>query len=1546
MEKNLRQPGMYDRHFEHDACGVGLVASLDNVASHDIVTHGLTVLKRLMHRGATGNDPETGDGAGLLVQIPDAFFRQRVPNLPPKGEYGLAMVFGAVGEEALFENAVRNNGAAVLAWRDVPVVPEAVGPVARRALPKIRQLFVSFADNGQGTAGGQKAGATDGSARERKLYVIRREIEQRLKSGYICSFSTRTVVYKGLLLAPQVEKFYPDLADPAFVSALALVHQRYSTNTFPTWELAHPFRMLAHNGEINTLKGNLNALKAREKDLASPLFGDDLKKILPLVRDGQSDSASLDNMFELLVAAGRDPAHAMLMLMPQAWGTKYYMGHDVRGFYEYHSALMEPWDGPAAVAFTDGITVGAALDRNGLRPARWTLTRDNLFVLASETGVLDINPAAVVRHGRVKPGAMIYLDLPNHRLLEDAEIKTRYARRRPYRRWVEENRIAIQGLFTEIVPSKVSGDLAARQRLFGYTDEDRELILEPMARDGKEPVGSMGNDAALACRSHERRSLFDFFHQLFAQVTNPPIDPIREELVMSLMTFIGNRGNILDETPEHARLIKLRRPVLTDDELARLSKVGDRGYPEATLSTFFSGSLEVALGDLAKRAVEVVGSGAKIVVLSDRREAADGTAAAKRPLPILLALAAVNRALVEAGLRSSIGLIVQSGEVREVHHFAVLLGYGATAVNPYLALETVSSLFPADPVRAAANYVKAVDKGLLKIMSKMGISTLRSYRSAQIFEAVGLASEVIDRYFPGTPSRVGGHGFAEIEHDFGEAVEQWNSGTVEQCGKVDDAVSKNLSTLPPFHSSTLLLQGGQYRYRKGTEDHTWTPQTLAAFRQAVRENDAAKFREYSSAIDAAEKRSCTLRGLFRLASETADDGQRTADKGQETKENKKSVLLPSSLFPLPSPIPLSEVEPVESILRHFVGGAMSLGSLSPEAHEAIARAFNSIGSMSNSGEGGLNAERFDTDADCGIKQVASGRFGVTLDYLRHAKDLQIKLAQGAKPGEGGQLPAHKVNAFVAKLRHAQPGTTLISPPPHHDIYSIEDLAQLIYDLRCANPKARISVKLVSEAGVGTIAAGVAKAHADVVLISGFDGGTGAAPLTSMKHAGLPWELGLAEAQQTLVKNGLRGRVKVQVDGQLKTGRDIVIAALLGAEEFGFGTTLLVALGCVQDRRCHCDTCPVGIATQCAEKRAHFAGRPEHVVNFLRFLAEETREHLAALGLRSLDEAVGRTDLLAQVPGGFDFTRLFHRETGDAPRFTPGANPYVFDSYDRHHLLPELMTEVEKWNGGKVETCAENAHSTASAPSTPALFHHSTPFRIALSRAIRNTDRTVGTELSNALLNRVGAQGLADDAITVAFSGIAGQSFGAFLAPGLTFSLEGEANDFVGKGLSGGIIAIKPPANPDFIPEENVIAGNVIAYGATEGKIFLNGQAGERFGIRNSGATLVAEGVGDHGCEYMTGGKVVVLGPTGVNFGAGMTGGVAYVLDAAGDFDLRCNLASIDLTTVEAGADDEKELLALLNEHVQRTGSPLAQRILGSWSAYRPTFVKVVPTREA
>ena len=1438
-DRQQNQQGLYDRAFEHDACGVGLVANMNNVASRDVVVGGLTVLKRLMHRGATGNDPETGDGAGLLLQIPDAFFRKTVKDLPAKGDYAIAMIFGAVGEETTLESVAAANGIRVLGWRDVPTNPAAIGTVARETMPVIRQLFLACGD-------------------ERKLFVARREMEKALKGGYICSLSSRTIVYKGLLLAPQVEKFYPDLADADFTSVIALVHQRYSTNTFPTWDLAHPFRMLAHNGEINTLKGNLNALKARESALASPAFGADIKKLLPLVREGQSDSASLDNMFELLVAAGREAPHAMLMLMPQAWGQKYHMGHDVRGFYEYHSALMEPWDGPAAVAFTDGISAGAALDRNGLRPARWTLTKDNLFILASETGVIDVPPADVLRHGRLKPGSMVYLDLPQHRILEDAEIKTRYARRKPYRRWVEENRISIQGLFTEIVPSAVSGDLVDRQKAFGYTNEDLEMILAPMAKDGKEPVGSMGNDAALACLSQKPRTLFDYFHQVFAQVTNPPIDPIREELVMSLMTYIGNVPNILDETPEHARLIKLRRPVLTDDELARLETAGNSSFPVKVLPMFFDGDLEVALEELASQAVSSVGSGARLIVLSDRPEL---NLAHQPAIPSLLATAAVNRALVAAGLRPSVGLIVQTGEVREVHHYAVLLGFGATAVNPYLALESVSALFPKDAVTAASNYIKAVDKGILKIMSKMGSSTLRSYRAAQMFEAVGLAPEVVAKCFPGTQSRVGGLGFKELE---------------------ERAIVTPSAACPP----NQLPAGGLYKYRKDGEEHLWTPQTLTDFRLAVQGGDYQKFKSYSAAINDQTKRSCTLRGLFRFKAQT--------------------------------PVALDEVEPVESIMKHFVGGAMSLGSLSAEAHATIARAFNSIGSMSNCGEGGENSERFTSDANCGIKQVASGRFGVTIEYLRAAKDLQIKLAQGAKPGEGGQLPAHKVNAFVAKLRHARPGTTLISPPPHHDIYSIEDLAQLIYDLKCANPKARVSVKLVSEAGVGTIAAGVAKAHADVVLVSGFDGGTGATPLTSMKHAGLPWELGLSEAQQTLVKNELRGRVKVQVDGQLKTGRDIVIGALLGAEEFGFGTTLLVALGCVQDRRCHCDTCPVGIATQRECLRKHFTGKPEYVVNFLRFMAEEVREILAQLGLKTLNEAVGRTDLLEKNEdlaraAGFDFSRIFHQESGSCVRFTEGANPYVFDDYDRHELIPAL--------------------AGATIPG------------LVLDRTITNVERTVGTELSGEVVSRFGAQGLEDDAIRVNFTGVAGQSFGAFLAKGVTFSLTGEANDFVGKGLSGGTIVVKPHAVAGFVPEQNVIAGNVIAYGGTSGKIFLNGQAGERFAIRNSGVTLVAEGIGDHGCEYMTGGKVVVLGATGVNFGAGMTGGVAYVLDEAGDFDLRCNLDSIDLATVEAGSADEQELLGLLNEHVERTGSPLAKRLLADWQSARPKFVKVVPVKE-
>jgi glutamate synthase (NADPH/NADH) large chain len=1479
MNNEDQQAGLYRSEFEHDACGVGMVANLSGEASHEIVTKGMTILKRLMHRGATGNDPETGDGAGLLLKIPHKFFQKQLPTLnsttpnSTTSPFGVAMIFGGEGEEAKIEETIRGEGCEVLAWRDVPTDPSAIGHDARSVMPKIRQIFISCG-----------ADAPQDKAFERKLLVIRRQIEKATEKTYVCSCSSRTIVYKGLLLATQIDKFYPDLSDPDFVSPFAIVHQRYSTNTFPTWELAHPFRAIAHNGEINALKGNLNALAAREPSLASPAFGDELKKLLPVVRPGQSDSASLDNMFELLVAAGRDAPHAMMMLLPQAWGAKYHVGHDVRAFFEYHSALMEPWDGPAAVAFTDGVGLGAALDRNGLRPARWTLTKDGLFVLASEVGVLDIPPESVARRGRLGPGTILWLDLAAHRLMEDAEIKALYARRRPYRRWVKENHIPVTGLFTEIVPSKISdgeGAVAAQRANFGWTLEDVELLLRPMVENGQEPVGAMGNDAALAClrgTGNKALNLFNYFHQLFAQVTNPPIDPIREELVMSIMTYIGNQGNILAETPGHARLVKMTRPVLTDDELSRMRNIPE--FPAKTLSLLCGeqgtgngerGWLKAALDKLATDALKAVDDGAKIIILSDREllslrgEQEVGSSGdfnqsspilpnstpprseSKIRIPSLLAVAAVNKALTEAGVRPSVGIVVESGEVREIHHFCVLLGFGATAVNPWLALATVSEIGKGDTVKAAANYVSAVCKGLMKVMSKMGISTLRSYRSARIFEAVGLGPNIMRDYFGGVVSPVGGLELEDLERLIGGSGVQ-----------------------PPS------FVGGEYRYRKGGVEHLWNPQRVTDFREAVRQNNYARFHRYTDDID--QNSHVTLRSQLELK------GLRGAEPANQD----------------------SRTESVDSIVHHFVGGAMSLGSLSPEAHETIALALNGLGTMSNSGEGGEDPARFGTDRNSAIKQVASARFGVTIEYLRSAKDLQIKLAQGAKPGEGGHLPGHKVNELVARLRHAKPGTPLISPPPHHDIYSIEDLAQLIYDLKCANPEARVSVKLVSEAGVGTIAAGVAKAHADVVIISGFDGGTGAAPLTSMKHAGLPWEVGLAEAHQTLVKNNLRHRVKLQVDGQLRTGRDIVIAAMLGADEFAFGTSMLVSLGCVQCRNCNQNCCPVGIATQKAELRAKFAGKPEHLQRYFRFLAEEVREILASLGLQSLAEARGRADLLKAKDGSqFDFGEVLqpiaiesNREQSNAAA-TSAAMPYDFR---------ELIPAVEKG-----ETMLE--------------------------RTISNCDRSVGAGLSGWLVANGGERSL-----SVRFTGTAGQSFGAFLARGVTFDLEGEANDYIGKSLSGGVITIKPPQHDDrfFKPDENVIAGNVIAYGATSGSIFINGLAGERFGIRNSGATLVAEGVGDHGCEYMTGGRAVILGCTGVNFGAGMTGGIAYVLDEAATLDLNCNLDSVDIFPIEEGSEEEVELLALLMEHLTRTSSPKAGRILDNWPSFRPKFVKVVP----
>ena len=1506
-----RQRGLYRSEFEHDNCGVGMVANLSGEASHDIVVSGVTILKRLLHRGATGNDPETGDGAGLLLKIPHEFFEGRVARLRDRTRgsaslpFGIAMIFGGEGEEEKIEEIVKSEGCEVLAWRDVPIDPSAIGKDARSVMPRIRQVFISYGSSEIGGLedcgiGGikspnppiqnppilqsktpQSTSALSAPLREtsfeRRLYIVRRQIEKATTKTYICSCSSKTIVYKGLLLATQIEKFYLDLSDPDFISPFAIVHQRYSTNTFPSWELAHPFRAIAHNGEINALKGNLNALAAREGSLASPLFGEELKKLLPVVHGGQSDSASLDNVFELLVAAGRDAPHAMMMLIPQAWGAKYHVGHDVRAFYEYHSALMEPWDGPAAVCFTDGTGLGAALDRNGLRPARWTLTKSGLFVLASETGVLDIAPEEVERHGRLRPGALLWLDLTKHRLMENTELKTYYARRQPYRRWVKENHIPVTGLFTEIVPSVVRNDgtLAADRSRFGWTLEDVELIVRPMAETGHEPVGAMGNDATLACLSRNRRSLFDFFHQLFAQVTNPPIDPIREELVMSIMTYIGNKANILAETSEHAHLVKMTRPVLTDDELNRLKNVA--AFPAVTLSLAAgsqtpngkrcgeAGWLKAALDQLAADAVEAAKNGVKILVLSDRdRLAATNAANAKSgaslcnlcgkySIPSLLAVAAVHKALTEAGLRSETGVVVESGEVLEVHHFAVLLGFGATAINPYLALGTVTELAGKNAVEYSSNYVSAVCKGIMKIMSKMGISTLRSYRSAKIFEAVGLGANIMRDYFPGVVSSVGGLELEDLE-----------------------ALISQPSTPNP-----QLEPGGQYRFRKEGEEHLWKPLRVVDFREAVRNDDFARFKRYTDDID--QNSHVTLRSQldFNQGDSVEKDSHSAIDSTRSTRSTR--------------PIPNDSVESIDSIVKHFIGGAMSLGSLSPEAHETIALALNGLGTMSNSGEGGENPERFGTDRNSAIKQVASGRFGVTIEYLSSAKDIQIKLAQGAKPGEGGQLPGYKVDEFIGRLRHAKPGTTLISPPPHHDIYSIEDLAELIYDLKCANPDARVSVKLVSEAGVGTIAAGVAKAHADVIVISGFDGGTGAAPLTSVKHAGLPWEMGLAEAHQTLVKNNLRARVKLQVDGQLRTGRDIVIAAMLGADEFAFGTSMLVSLGCVQCRNCNLNCCPVGIATQKPELRAKFAGKPEHLQRYFRFLAEEVREILASLGLASLAEARGRADLLkAKEDSRFDFADvLANPEISGHPEVS--GNVAVSDNYDQCELIPAVE------------------HGDAT-----------------LERKISNRDRAVGAALSGFLV-RHRRTGRADGRmVSVHFTGTAGQSFGAFLHRDVSFTLDGEANDYVGKSLSGGSIAIKG----------NV--GNVIAYGATSGEIFIAGTAGERFAVRNSGATLVVEGVGDHGCEYMTGGMVAVLGPTGVNFGAGMTGGVAYVLDESGNLDLNCNLDSLDLFPVEEGSPEEADLLALLERHKAKTGSAKAADLLADWSQFRPRFTKVQP----
>lgn len=1481
--------GLYNPRHEHDACGVGFLANIDGRPAHDIVSRGVEVLKNLVHRGAYGGDNKTGDGVGMLVQIPHKFIQREavnmgIDNLPPAGSYAVGMFFLPQAEDLrnecirVVDDVLNEEELTGLGWRDVPVEPDALGKMARDEMPYIMQCFV----------GGD--GLHEGVDFERKLYVVRRLIEHRVGTAlpsvnddfYCVSMSSRMLLYKGMMMGGQISEFYRDLDDPDFESAVAVLHQRYSTNTFPSWKLAQPFRLLAHNGEINTLRGNQNQMRSREKLLSSDVLGADIKRILPIIDEDGSDSASLDNALELLVNAGRDISHSMMMLVPQAWGYKYPLGPDLRGFFEYHAGLMEPWDGPAAIAFCNGQEVGAMLDRNGLRPARYTVTKDGFIVLASEAGVLDIEPSNILEKGALRPGQIIVVDFNEKRVLHDSEVKMKYARMQPYRRWVEENKISIRGWFNDIRAIKPDRRrLFFRQKLFGYTREDLQMILEPMALKGYEPVGSMGFDGPLAVLSEKPQLLFSYFRQLFAQVTNPPIDPIREELVMSLMTFMGNSANVLTDDPRNCRLIKLMHPILSNEDVEHIRALNLPRFTVTTIQTGFPGdggeyAFEEALEKICNSAEVAAANRQALIILSDKDMPEHVS-----PIPILLAVSAVNQRLISKGARTGTSIIVETGEAREVHHMALLLGYGATAINPYLAFDTVADMAETkmlgdevDVPKALDNYVQALTKGLLKIMSKMGISTLRSYRSAQVFEAIGLDSGLVDKYFKGTSSRIGGIGLAGI---YREVKERYDAA-------VSDAPDAPM----------ILPSGGVYKFRKDGERHLWTPASISKLQQATRKNDVNLYREYAALINDQAKQQSTLRGLFKFKFKDA------------------------------KPVPIEEVEPVEEIVKRFVTSAMSFGSISREAHETLAIAMNRIGAMSNSGEGGEDPDRYklmeNGDNKCSaVKQIASGRFGVSIEYLVNAKELQIKIAQGAKPGEGGQLPGHKVNEEIARVRYSTPGVTLISPPPHHDIYSIEDIKQLIFDLKNANTDARISVKLVSEVGVGTIAAGVAKGKADMILISGGDGGTGAAPLSSIKHVGIPWEIGLAETQQTLVLNHLRSRVRLQADGQMKTGRDVVIAALLGAEEFGFATAPLVVCGCVMMRKCHENTCPVGCATQDPELRKRYTGKPEYVVNFFRMLAEEVRENMAQLGFRKIDDMIGRADLIETNGAidfwksrGLDFTALLsggQRRDGTVVRCEEKQD-HDIDSVIDLELIKQCSAAINE--GKKTE----------------------------IEMSIRNVNRTVGTMLSGVIAKKHGGIGLKDDTITCTFNGSAGQSFGAFAIKGVTMILQGESNDYLGKGLSGAKIIVKPFAGHTFDPSENIICGNVLLYGATSGEVYINGCAGERFAIRNSGVNAVVEGIGDHGCEYMTGGRVVILGETGVNFAAGMSGGIAYVYDVNAVFDGRCNLDMVDLEHLDV--DDERELKRMIKGHYKYTKSPKAKSILDNWQSSLAHFVKVLP----
>ncbi len=1491
--KAKHEGGLYDPQFEHDACGVGFVAHIKGVKSHEIIQQGLQVLLNMTHRGATGYEKNTGDGAGILLQIPDKFMRkvcaERNIELPAPGQYGVGMLFlppdlsQRRAIEDICRQMVQAEGQKYLGLRKVLTDSSTLGETARSQEPVVKQIFVGRGHEGMGD-----------DEFERKLYIIRRRIYKRVRytSGllgssyfYISSLSARTIVYKGMLNPEQVEEFYPELSDPDMESAIAMVHSRFSTNTFPSWDRAHPYRFLSHNGEINTLRGNVNWMKAREKNMSSTLFGEALEEIKPVLLVDGSDSATLDNAFELLVLTGRSLAHAAMMVIPEPWAGNESMDPDKKAFYEYHSCLMEPWDGPASVVFTDGIQIGAVLDRNGLRPSRYYITDDDLVVMASEVGVLDIEPERIIKKGRLQPGRMFLVDTREGRIISDEEIKRSIAAEKPYREWIEKNVIDLASLPDHEKmknPDEDNYSITARQKAFGYTQEDITMQIRPMAQNSIELIGSMGNDTPLAVLSNRPRLLYDYFKQLFAQVTNPPIDSIREEIVTSTTVMLGTEGNLLEAAEVNCRRVRIPHPILTNEDLEKIRGIDKPGFKAVTLPIFYdvaSGGkgIENTMQDLYRQAEKAVAQGVNIIILSDKGELKKSRA----PIPALLALSGFHHFLINAGLRTKVGLIIESGEPRTVHHFAMLISYGAGAINPYLAFETVAQQVAEgriqhDEKKAIKNYVKAVVKGVVKTMAKMGISTVQSYRGAQIFEAVGLNTQLVDTYFTRTPSRIEGIGIDTV---------------------AEEVRKRHEASFPPSGNKVNrgLAAGGDRKWRHDGEFHLFSPEAIHLLQHSCRTGNYDLFKNYEKLIDDQSEHYCTIRGLMEIR------------------------------FP-EKPLPIEEVEPVETIVKRFKTGAMSYGSISKESHETLAIAMNRLGGKSNTGEGGEDPDRFRRDANgdsrmSAIKQVASGRFGVNSEYLTNAEEIQIKMAQGAKPGEGGQLPGTKVYPWVAKTRHSTPGVGLMSPPPHHDIYSIEDLAQLIFDLKNANPSARINVKLVSTVGVGTIAAGVAKAHADVVLISGHDGGTGASPISSIMHAGMPWELGLAEAHQTLMLNNLRSRIVVEADGQLKTARDIVIAAMLGAEEFGFATTGLVVMGCIMMRCCQDDSCPVGIATQNPELRRNFKGKPEHVENFMRFLAEGVREFMAKLGIRKLTDLVGRTDLLVMSrtvnhwkAKGVDLSKILHQvDTGDndTPYCTISQEHGIEESLDMTTLMTICEPAIKR--GEKVNT----------------------------TLPIKNINRVAGTIVGHAVTKAYGSQGLPDDTIHLKFIGSAGQSLGAFMPRGMTIELVGDANDYIGKGLSGGRIIAYPPKSAKFVPEENIIVGNVAFYGATLGESYIRGMAGERFCVRNSGMEAVVEAVGDHGCEYMTGGKVVILGKTGRNFAAGMSGGVAFVYDVDGAFAGRCNHDMVSLSPVESD-EDLAWLKSKIENHVAATGSDLGERLIGEWANASQRFVKVLP----